>query len=419
MLKKFLIIILILLLGGVGYLVITDESITSIITGSKNNDMPSSESGFIEGWNGVNYGYSGYLISDKELSPCEKHIVESWAQLSDSIDISSYKISVDGFADMYYGLLYENPEYYYVESSFEYGFTDEYVEKIVPSYSVTDKETIKKETGAIYKSASLILNEVTDEMSDFQKVMTVHDYMVLNYRYDSTMANHNLTIMTTKTGVCDSYSKAFKFVMDLVGIECKIIESDEMQHSWNLVKVDGEWYHIDLTMDDPTEDKYAQVSHEFALLSTDAINNSQMPHYGYDLGDLKADSTKYDTAPWRNSTGSIVSISQVTYWISGNSVESSDGKIIYSDLDGGDGFWNMTASAGYTNSCMAGLGVYNGKLYFNSDTKIKSYNPEMDTVEDFSDVSGLCGLFINDGVMYYGNSPSSGKFQYAGEISLK
>ena len=48
-----------------------------------------------------------------------------------------------------------------------------------------------------------------------------------------------------------------------------------MNHAWNLIKIDGEWYHIDVTWDDPTPDLLGRVNHVFFLISDDAIASSE------------------------------------------------------------------------------------------------------------------------------------------------
>ena len=60
--------------------------------------------------------------------------------------------------------------------------------------------------------------------------------------------------------VCDGYSRLVKMMCDDMGIECRIVVGDVNGgggHAWNLVKVDGQWYHLDVTWDDGGSDRYA------------------------------------------------------------------------------------------------------------------------------------------------------------------
>ncbi len=99
-------------------------------------------------------------------------------------------------------------------------------------------------------------------MSQKQKVKALHGYLILNTWYDRA-AEGNLTmsphfakqIIFENYGVCDGYSEAFKILLNAAGIECKVIYGDTPYglHAWNQVKIDGIWYNVDITWDDPDD----------------------------------------------------------------------------------------------------------------------------------------------------------------------
>ena len=84
--------------------------------------------------------------------------------------------------------------------------------------------------------------------SDYEKVKAVHDYIVLynEYRYVSGGA---YKAICKGTSACNGYGLAFYEIMTELGIPCTIELGDN--HMWNSVKIDGEWYNIDCTWDDP------------------------------------------------------------------------------------------------------------------------------------------------------------------------
>jgi len=57
-------------------------------------------------------------------------------------------------------------------------------------------------------------------------------------------------------GVCEAYSEAMKLIMDKLGIECTIVtgESQDQNHAWNIIKIDNEFYQLDVTWNDPVID---------------------------------------------------------------------------------------------------------------------------------------------------------------------
>lgn len=358
----------------------------------------------------------------------EDVLVDSWRNLAQQIDVSDFNLYIsdlNDFADEYLQTLYKNPLLYYVSNGFRYRY-DELTEKvfyIIPVYTETNKNTIKNTINEINKATDELLLCVNGNMSDFDKIMAVHDYMALNYEYDHSLENHSITIMTTKTGVCESYARAFYHVMDELDINCGFVTSDEMAHAWNIVELDGSWYHVDLTWDDPSTpsktDRLAQVRHDYTLLSDKAIRSLDSPHYGYSLGWLEADSTLYDNAPWRGGVGSIVFSNGVRYYVKGDDLVNNKGDVIFKNLDGNDGGWSISLLSYFPSTVFAGLAEYNGILYFNTDKAIYSYDTNTGQTKQVLSEIGVCGLFVDKNTLKYSKYNSlSGQFFIAGRINL-
>ena len=352
-------------------------------------------------------------------------LAEGWENLSSEIDVYDFGIYVsdlDAFADRYLQILYKNPLLYYVENGFRYAYyPDGRIGFIAPSYTETNKTVINETIAEIEKATDEVLWHIHGKMSDFDKIMTVHDYMTLNYEYDQSLVNHSITILTTKTGVCESYARAFYHVMSKLGINCGYVTSVPMKHAWNIIELDGSWYHIDLTWDDPIlkgMDAYAQTNHTYALLSDKEISSQEKPHYGYNLDSIAASSTNYDKAPW-HGFGSIVFLNGTDYYISGNNLVSSKGEIIYENLDDGIGGWRLTQTTYLPTAMFANVAEYNGILYFNTATAIYSYNPNTKETKKVLSEMALGGLFIEGNTLYYSKvDASTQQIKKAGTIKL-
>lgn len=354
------------------------------------------------------------MSSDNAL---EERLINAWKNLDSSVYVGDLNIPVSSSSSVYKGCVFANPIYYYVDNGFSCRYSGSKVTYFYPSYNETNKAKINNTISEINKATDIILMNIDDDMTEFEKVMTVHDYMVMNYQYDTSYSNHTITIMTEKTGVCMSYTFAFTHVMKQLGIDTMYISSSSMSHAWNLVKIDDEWYHIDLTWDDPLYDRYAQAMHTYALLNTEEIMGLEDPHYGFSLGSIVSDSTRFSDATWRKSMTSMAYVDGNSYWISGYDLVREDGEVIFSRLDGGDSFWNIEENYGYRGYCFAGLGCYEGVLYFNSDTALYSYNPKTNTTKKLLSFMGLSGLFIDNSTLKYATIINSLP-AYAGEIQL-
>ncbi|MFF3101808.1 transglutaminase domain-containing protein [Viridibacillus arvi] len=121
-----------------------------------------------------------------------------------------------------------------------------------------------------------INEEISEKMSDFDKVKAINNYIVLNTKYGSdTKASAHSAYAVFKEGkaVCQGYTLAAYKLYQAAGIDVRYVVGyvDKVAHSWNLVKVDGKWYHVDSTFNDPTPDRAGKVSSKYFLLSDSAL----------------------------------------------------------------------------------------------------------------------------------------------------
>ncbi len=121
------------------------------------------------------------------------------------------------------------------------------------------------------KADALLGSIVSGGMTDYQKAKAIHDYMVSHYRYDETYsdASYSFTgLLDYGTGVCQAYAELYELLMDKCGIDSYIIVGYAGEsHSWNIIKLDGDWYHVDCTWDDPVPDRPGTVRWDYFCIS--------------------------------------------------------------------------------------------------------------------------------------------------------
>ena len=119
---------------------------------------------------------------------------------------------------------------------------------------LSDKE---KETLAM---ASAILDEIcTDGMSDYEKERAVYDWMVQNLAYDEgalvviptsgSDSDNPYGVLKYHNAVCVGYATTFRLFMQMLDIPCMVVHNNDLYHSWDLVQLDGHWYHVDIYAD--------------------------------------------------------------------------------------------------------------------------------------------------------------------------
>ena len=129
----------------------------------------------------------------------------------------------------------------------------------------------KENDTAKAKAKAIVGQIIKSNMSDYECVKAIHDYLVKNVNYDSkSIADGSINdneghpshtaegALCKNLAVCDGYAKAFELLCAESGIYAYMMYGDGINpdgqkesHAWNVVKVNGEWYQVDCTWDDP------------------------------------------------------------------------------------------------------------------------------------------------------------------------
>ncbi len=119
------------------------------------------------------------------------------------------------------------------------------------------------EINEINNKVDKILNEnVNNNMPPKEKIRAIHDYIINHTEYDKLKyenknddtykSNTAYGVLIEGYGTCNGYADAMEIFLDKMNIINYKISNEE--HIWNLVYLDGKWYHLDLTWDDPISD---------------------------------------------------------------------------------------------------------------------------------------------------------------------
>lgn len=114
--------------------------------------------------------------------------------------------------------------------------------------------------------------------TDFEKELVIHDALSKDLTY-SNLDNLPRMYHTAegpfldKTGVCDGFSKALQLIYDRVGLDSIIVlgSLDGEPHAWNMVNIDGKWYHVDITSSKSVFDDTGIVNHAYFNLNTERV----------------------------------------------------------------------------------------------------------------------------------------------------
>lgn len=139
--------------------------------------------------------------------------------------------------------------------------------------TVAYKATLAQEQKVDAKIKSVLKSLKLENKSDYKKVKAIHDYIINRVSYDQTFMKYSAyNALINKSSVCEGYAAAaYRMFLDS-GIESRIIIgfADGGAHAWNIVKVNGKWYNIDLTWDDPIMSNGKQALRYDYFLKNDA-----------------------------------------------------------------------------------------------------------------------------------------------------
>lgn len=106
----------------------------------------------------------------------------------------------------------------------------------------------------IKKYVKTISDDIKKQTSDTkQQILLAHNFIIANFSYDNNekiVKDYLYGFITTKKGVCSSYSRLFGLILNELNIPNKYQISNNMNHMWNCVYIDNDWYYYDLTWDD-------------------------------------------------------------------------------------------------------------------------------------------------------------------------
>ncbi|MDR9857065.1 transglutaminase domain-containing protein [Paenibacillus sp. VCA1] len=146
------------------------------------------------------------------------------------------------------------------------------------SVQLSYRETAAQ-TAYVSRQVRSILNQIIKPgMNDHEKVKAIHDWIVLHLKYDETLQKYTAYDgLSSGSTVCQGYSLLTYKMLKEAGLTNRIVEGTatprntgvSQLHAWNLVLLDGKWYHLDTTWDDPAPDKEGEIGIGY-YLRTDA-----------------------------------------------------------------------------------------------------------------------------------------------------
>ncbi len=143
------------------------------------------------------------------------------------------------------------------------GYVIRSTERISNAYLDGKVNRLNEKDSETLQMATDILNEIiSDDMSDYEKEVAVYEWMIHNLSFDEGSlsvvpdtqedCDNPYGVLKYHNAVCVGYATTFRLFMQMLEIPCIVVHNSDLYHSWDLVQLDDEWYHVDIFSDENT-----------------------------------------------------------------------------------------------------------------------------------------------------------------------
>jgi len=215
--------------------------------------------------------------------------------------INMGNMSYDEMYSLAYLFEYANPQYYFIDNlllSSSYGNTKYLYLGVYPEFG--DGATRQTETANFLSEVNTVVTGAEAKNTDAEKVRYIHDTLCNRIEYNYDFINGRVSedyaytqsaysVFCTDLTVCAGYSEAFQMVANAAGLDSMSVTSPG--HQWNKVRVNDQWYNIDLTWADTAFDDFSGKEEDLIYnyyLRSDAFYDAE------DMGDPNTTADDHD-----------------------------------------------------------------------------------------------------------------------------
>jgi hypothetical protein len=261
--------------------------------------------------------YGRYALS---LEPNAQALLYAYDQIYEGVEASKdtikiydekHPISADELYTVFDAYTRDHTEQFWLGNSYSYSYTSTTVIEFMPNYLMSGNKLATAKV-AFEKAVNTFLAELNGSMSDFERELILHDKLAKTVTYvESSNAHNAYGAIVEGKAVCEGYAEALQYLLHRAGIQSFIAVGASVNpsngasegHAWNYVKIDGKYYHTDVTWNDQGSTTYhayfnqsdAVIQVDHSITATDYVLpkcNSTIAQY-FNVMDGKIAGTDY------------------------------------------------------------------------------------------------------------------------------
>jgi len=240
---------------------VTDQEDSHAKDGGKEEDQKKGKDSHEEGHflqNGSRYAYNTLSEEEKiwyrDIEWCLDTMAEEVELSKEGLDAG---LGEEDIQKVYLCVFLDHPEFFYTDCEYAY-YVSRIGERMTgitvnPKY-LYDWDTAVKRKAEMDAVVREILEGIDDDADDYEKIKYVYETLIDRTDYDPEASdNQNVySVFVGRSSVCQGYAKATQYLLNELGVECLLVQGNAggEAHGWNVVKSNGEYYHLDVTWGD-------------------------------------------------------------------------------------------------------------------------------------------------------------------------
>ena len=210
----------------------------------------------------------------------------------------------------YFAVLDDHPEYFWLGKGYVYHSStigDFSSITLTPTILTKDRDELRRLSEELQQLTKQIVQDAKSKGSVYEQVKYFHDYIVDNTDYDTAaldlirdedydeivVGGTAYGCLMKHTALCSGYAAAFQLLCHEAGVDCYLVNgtraTESGTHQWNFLKLDGDYYYMDVTWDDPVREDGVRVrTYEYFLISDEDLARTHTIDHDRPLPDCTA-----------------------------------------------------------------------------------------------------------------------------------
>ena len=219
-------------------------------------------------------------VLDAEQQQVYNQVYENILAFNESIFRLSVPLSHDDLYITMNAVYNDHPELFWVNTSYKYGYNAAgMVVQLKLNYCIP-KTSLATATIAFNNSIDAIVTQAAAYPTDIERERIVHDMICDLSTYNNITGHHQSAYSALVEGnsVCAGYSRAFQIACQKLGITCYYVTgiANGEEHAWNIVKIGGNFYNVDVTGDDTISESLNTYSYQYFNVSDNEIAHNHI-----------------------------------------------------------------------------------------------------------------------------------------------